>query len=91
MTKKSPIRIEYAGRLALTCAQAAARHGMATDTMRQILKRLDEKGILHPLPHGIDARTALYDAAKLDEAIAARPGKGKAYPQTGDGRRKAAA
>lgn len=72
----SPIRIEYAGRLALTVQQAAARYGLSHDAMRQALKRLQDKGAIKPLREQVDGRTPLYDAAKLDTVMQARPGKG---------------
>jgi hypothetical protein len=66
------VRITYDGRLALTTAQAAARHGILPGTMR---KEIDRLGI-QPLPEGIDARTPLYLARDLDKVMKARPGKG---------------
>jgi hypothetical protein len=74
------IRITYDGKLALTTAQAAQRHGVTTATMR---KELDRLGV-HPLPEGLDARTPLYLATAVDTAIKARPGKGANLRRSAD-------
>lgn len=65
------VEITYDGRLALTTAQAAVRYGLELATMRKALSRIE----LEPVAD-LDARTPLYDAAALDAAMAARPGKG---------------
>ncbi len=68
------IRITVDGKLALTTAQAAQRHGIAsTATMR---KRLQLAGV-EPVDH-LDARTPLYSAAEVGQLMKARPLRGSA-------------
>ncbi len=66
------IRILYNGKLALTTAQFAERHGLTMDTARKTLSRLG----VDPLPEQLDGRTKLWPAAPVDKAMKARPGKG---------------
>ena len=65
------IRITCDGKLALTTAQAADRHGLELATMRQIIKRAN----LEPAAM-LDNRTPLYLAGQIDHAVSARPGRG---------------
>lgn len=66
------IRILYDGKLALTTAQVADRHGLTMETARKALSRLG----VDPLPEQLDGRTKLWPAALVDRAMKARPGKG---------------
>lgn len=66
------IRILYDGKLALTTAQFAEKHGLNMDTARKTLSRLG----VDSLPDQLDGRTKLWPAALLDRAMKARPGKG---------------
>lgn len=66
------IRILYDGKLALTTAQFAERHGLSMDTARKALSRLG----VDPLPDQLDGRTKLWLATPTDKAMKARPGKG---------------
>lgn len=58
-------------RPAITTTQAAQQHGLTTAGLRAIIS---QNGI-EPVAH-LDARTPLYDAAELDRALKARPGRG---------------
>lgn len=66
------IRILYDGKLALTTAQFAERHGLTMETARKTLSRLG----VDPLPDQLDGRTKLWPATPTDRAMKARPGKG---------------
>ena len=66
------VRITIGGKVALTVAQAAERHGVSSiDTMHSIIRR----AALEPDGH-IDGRTPLYLAEKVRQAMVNRPGKG---------------
>jgi hypothetical protein len=62
------IRIFVDGRLALTTAQAALRHGRSHAVMRMLIHRLGVKPVAH-----IDGRTPVYGAVALDKAVKAPP------------------
>lgn len=78
MTDPAPSRIEitYDGRQAISAPLAAKRYRLGIDAMRKTLSRLRTAGAVEPLPEGLDERTDLYDLQTLDDAMAARPGKG---------------
>lgn len=65
------IRITVDGKLALTTAQAAERHGVELATMRQIIKREGVTAVAE-----LDARTPLYLVPAIASAVKARPGRG---------------
>src|SRR5688572_17993812 len=72
MTDPVPeIRITVDGRLALTTAQAAAKHGRDVPQMRTLISRLGVEPVAH-----LDSRTPLYVATALAKAIRAMPGRG---------------
>ena len=73
MAKSQGIRITVDGRLALTTAQLAARHGISRDAMRSEFRRY----AIEPADH-LDARTPLYLATVVDRVFKSRPGKGAA-------------
>lgn len=73
----SAIRITYDGRPALTIAQAAERYGLTQAAMRRELSRLAARGEVAPHDESLDGRTPLYDRARLDAAMKARPGRGR--------------
>lgn len=65
------IRITIGGSVALTVEQAAHRHHMQPSSMRALISRaqLVEDAML-------DGRKRLYLAARIDDAVRLRPGKG---------------
>jgi len=65
------VRITVDGRLALTVEQAAARHGMAPNSMSSLISR---EGIEYVAK--LDGKKRLYAAAALDAIVRARPGRG---------------
>jgi hypothetical protein len=65
------VRILVDGKLALTTAQAAQRHGRTVAGMRSLLSRAR----LDPVAY-LDTRTPLYGAVALDKAVRAMPGRG---------------
>lgn len=65
------IVITHGGRRVVTTGQASELHAIPPATLRKEIQRLG----LEPAAH-LDARTPLYDAEQLAEALAARPGKG---------------
>lgn len=65
------IRITIGGRLALTVEQAAERYHLQPGSISAIISR----GQIQP-DAMLDGKKKLYYAARLDEILKARPGKG---------------
>lgn len=65
------IRITIGGRLALTVEQAAERYHLLPSSMSAVISR----GQIQP-DAWLDGKKKLYLAARLDEIMKARPGKG---------------
>lgn len=61
---------------ALTTRQAAQLAGMSLETFRSTMAYARKLGVDLKLP-GPDARTPLWDEARLRQYLAARPGKGR--------------
>lgn len=73
------IEITYDGKRAYTAVLAAKAHGKSRAAMLKVLARLG----IEPLPEGLDERTPLYDAYRVDAAVAEMPGRGAHFRKDG--------